>query len=77
MTELFNNSEFLITLALFLACAAIVVGLGWLERRPRKDLTPRLIPTTPVLLVFGFVGLLALVHLLNMYGIHTGNRPRI
>ena len=77
MTELFNNSEFLITLALFLACAAIVGVLGWLERRPRKDLTPRLIPTTPVLLVFGFVGLLALVHLLNMYGIHTGNRPRI
>ena len=77
MTELFNNVEFLITLALFLACAAIVGALGWLERRPRKDLTPRLIPTTPILLVFGFVGLLALVHLLNMYGIHTGNRPRI
>ena len=76
MTDLFNNSEFLITLAVFLACAAVVGLMAWLERRPRKTLSPRLIPTTPVLLIFGFIGLLALVHLANMYGIQTGNRPR-
>ena len=77
MLELANNSEFLVTLAVFLACAAIVGYVAWLERRPRTSLTPRLIPTTPVILIFGFIGLLALVHLANLYGIHTGNRPRL
>ena len=77
MIELFNNSEFLITLAVFLVCIAIVGYTSWVERRPRKSLTPRLIPTTPVILIFGFIGLLALVHLANMYGIHTGNRRRL
>ena len=77
MTELFSDTEFLITLAAFLVCAAIVGYMSFLERRPRKALEPRLIPTTPVLLIFGFIGLLALVHLGNMYGISTGNRPRI
>jgi len=76
MTELFSDSEFIITLAIFLACAAIVGTLAWLERRPRTSLTPRLIPTTPVLLIFGFIGLLALVHLANMYGIHTGRNRK-
>ncbi|MCA3555003.1 hypothetical protein [Aestuariivirga sp.] len=76
MFDLFANSEFAVTLAIFLACAAVVGFLAWLERRPRKSLTPRLIPTTPVLLIFGFIGLLALVHLANLYGIQTGRAPR-
>lgn len=76
MLDLFANSEFAITIAIFIACAAIVGVLAWLERRPRKTLTPRLIPTTPLLLLFGFIGLLALVHLANLYGIHTGRAPR-
>ena len=76
MLDLFANSEFAITIAIFIACAAIVGVLAWLERRPRTSLTPRMIPTTPVILIFGFIGLLALVHLANMYGIQTGNRPR-
>ena len=77
MTELLNNSEFVITLAIFLVSASVIGYMSWLERRPRKSLSPRLIPTTPVILVFGFVGLLALVHLANLYGIQTGNRPRL
>lgn len=76
MSELFSNLEFIITLGIFLAAAAAIGVIGWLERRPRTSLTPRLIPTTPILLVFAFIGLLALVHLANMYGIHTGNRTR-
>jgi hypothetical protein len=76
MTELFSNLEFVITIAVFLLAACAIGVIGWLERRPRKSLTPRLIPTTPILLVFAFIGLLALVHLANMYGIHTGNRTR-
>jgi amino acid transporter len=69
-----NPVEFWITAAVMLAAAAAVGFIAWLERRPRRRLMPSLIPTTPVLLVFGFIGLLALVHLLNLYGIHTG-RP--
>lgn len=76
MHELTSNIEFMITLAIFLASAGVVGYVSWLERRPRKNLTPRLFPTTPVILIFGFIGLLALVHLANMYGIHTGNRRR-
>jgi hypothetical protein len=33
-----------------------------------------MIPTTPALMVFGFIALLALVHLVNLYGIKTGRR---
>ena len=76
MLDLFANSEFTITFAVFVVCAAIVGYVAWLERRPRKSLTPRLLPTTPVLLIFGFIGLLALVHLANMYGIHTGRASK-
>jgi hypothetical protein len=67
-----DPTEFWITLAIFAASAVIIGLMAWLERRPRTDFSPRLIPTTPILLVFGFVGLLALVHLLNLWGIHTG-----
>jgi hypothetical protein len=66
--------EFSLTLAIFLAAAAVVAGMSYLERRPRTSLNPRLLPTTPVLLVAGLVGLLAFVHLLNLWGIHTGRQ---
>ena len=72
MPPALNPLEFWLTLGVFLACAGIVGSMAWLERRPRHSFEPRLLPTTPVLLVFGFFGLLALVHLLNLYGIHTG-----
>lgn len=65
-------SELLITLGIFFTAASVVGWMVILERRPRHGLNPRLIPTTPILLVAGFIGLLALVHLLNLYGIHTG-----
>lgn len=77
MTELFSNTEALITFAVLLASAVVVAYMSWLERQPRKSLEPRLLPTLPVILVFGFIGILALVHLANMYGIQTGNRPRL
>ncbi len=66
--------EFWITIGVFLLSAGMIAFLSWLERRPRKSLNPRLIPTTPVIILFGFIGLLALVHLANLYGIHTGRR---
>lgn len=64
--------EFLTTFAVFTACLAGVGTLAWLEKRPRVSLQPRMLPTTPLMLAAGFVGLLALVHLLNLAGVHTG-----
>ncbi len=42
------------------------------ERRPKTDLRPSLIPTTPVLYVCVLVGVLAGIHVLNLLGLHTG-----
>lgn len=67
-----NPAELWITVAVLAVSIAVVVWMVLLERRPRQSLAPRLLPTTPIMLVFGFIGLLALVHLLNLYGIQTG-----
>lgn len=69
-----DSFQFWITVGVFLLSAALIAYLSWLERRPRQSLEPRLIPTTPVIIIFAFIGLLALVHLANLYGIHTGRR---
>ena len=57
---------------IFLAALALIIRMVIIERRPRSNLNPRLIPTTPVLIISGFVALLALVHLANLVGLHTG-----
>jgi hypothetical protein len=58
-------------LALGLALVAIMV---WIERRPRKSLDPRLLPTTPLMFLGAFICLVAVVHIANTFGIHTGRR---
>ena len=50
----------------------LVAVMVWIERRPRKSLDPRLVPTTPLMFVGAFISLVALVHIVNIYGIHTG-----
>jgi uncharacterized membrane protein len=56
-------------LTLGLALVAIMV---WLERRPRKSLEPGLVPTTPLMFLGAFICLVAVVHIVNTLGIHTG-----
>lgn len=51
---------------------ALVATMVWIEKRPRKSLDPRLVPTTPLMFVGAFICLVALVHIVNIYGIHTG-----
>jgi hypothetical protein len=58
-------------LALGLALVAI---MAWIERRPRKSLDPRLLPTTPLMFLGAFICLVAVVHIANTFGIHTGRR---
>ena len=58
-------------LALGIALIAIMV---WLEKRPRKSLGPRMLPTTPLMFLGVFICLIAVVHIVNTFGIHTGRR---
>lgn len=71
---MFTSIDFWITIGVLILSAALIGYLSWLEKQPRKRLEPRLIPTTPAIILFAFIGLLALVHLANLYGIHTGRR---
>ena len=54
------------------AALLVIARMVVLEKRPRNDLNPRLIPTTPVMIASGFVALLAFIHLINLAGLHTG-----
>jgi len=71
----FSSPELWITLALLLGGAGLTAVMAWLERRPRNSLAPRLLPTTPFLLAGGLIAMLALVHLINLLGLHTGRSP--
>lgn len=52
--------------------AALVAVMVWIEKRPRKTLEPLLVPTTPLMFVGAFICLVAVVHIVNSLGIHTG-----
>ena len=71
-----TSFEFWITVGVFVFSGAMIAYLSILERRPRKRLEPRMIPTTPLIIFFAFVAILALVHLANLYGITTGRSRR-
>jgi hypothetical protein len=70
--ELLASGNFLITLAIALAAMAVVGIVAWREKQPRQSLEPSLVPATPVMLFSGIIALLAIVHLVNLLGIHTG-----
>ena len=72
MSEAFSSPELWITLAALALGAGLAGTMAWLERRPRKSLTPGLLPTTPFLFMGGLIAILALVHLVNLWGVHTG-----
>ena len=67
-----------IAMEVFLTVAALIGGLVlsvamvWLERRPRRGLDPRLLPTTPFMFVGILLVILAVVHTLSLLGVaHT------
>ena len=68
--------EFFFTAALFVLAVAFAGVMSWVERRPRTGLSPRLLPTTPLLLAAILVAVLAGSHLLSMWGIQHGRFPR-
>jgi hypothetical protein len=64
------NGELLITVAGFLGGLGLAGWMFWLEKHPRQDLRPRLLPTTLILLLGGLIALGAGVHLLAIAGFH-------
>jgi uncharacterized membrane protein YbhN (UPF0104 family) len=66
MFDLIHNLQFLITSGILLASLALVGFLIWQEKRPRKNLMPGLLPTTPILMLAAIVFLLTAVHLVHI-----------
>jgi hypothetical protein len=66
------STQLAITLGILAVGAGTTGAMVFLEKRPRRGLNPRLIPTTPILIASGFVTVLAIVHLVNLLGVHTG-----
>jgi hypothetical protein len=66
MSELIQNPQFLITSTILVAALALVGFLVWQEKRPRKNLMPSMLPTTPLFLFTGIVILLTAVHLFHI-----------
>ncbi len=69
-----NNVGMLFTYGGLALGAGLVAVMAWLERRPRKTLDPKLVPTTPLMFLGAFICLVAVVHIVNTFGIHTGRR---
>ena len=53
------------TLALLAVGIALVAAMAWRERRPRKSLSPPLLPSRPFLFLGAIVTVVAAVHLLT------------
>jgi hypothetical protein len=69
-----DPTELWMTFAALFLGAGLAAAMAIIERRPRNSLDPHPIPTTPLLFVGTLIGLMALVHLLNLWGIHTGRQ---
>ena len=69
-----------ITVGMLLTYGGLAFGVGlvaimaWLEKRPRKSLNPRMLTTTPLIFLGAFICLVAVIHIVNSFGIHTGKR---
>jgi hypothetical protein len=61
-----------VTLAALALGLALVASMVWLQHRPKQTLDTSLLPTTPLMIAGAFIVLLAVVHLINLWGIHTG-----
>jgi hypothetical protein len=73
MQNIIYSQQFIITSLVFATAVGSGIGLALYDRRPRESLTPPMLPTIPLLLISGLVALLALVHLVNLFGVKTGS----
>lgn len=63
-------SEIAITWSVFGFGVLLVVLMCWRESRPSKSMEVSIWPTTPFLLAGAFIAVLAVVHLLTLYGVN-------
>ena len=68
------NTDFWVSFAALIGGLLVMVQMYRIERRPRGSLSPRLFPTTLLLLLGLLVALGAGAHLLTMVGIHPPQR---
>ncbi len=73
MQNIIYSQQFIVTALVFAAALGSGVGLALYDRRPRESLSPPMLPTIPLLLISGLIALLALVHLVNLFGVKTGS----
>jgi hypothetical protein len=55
-----------VTLAVLVAASAVVGLMAWIEKKPKTELQPRLLPTTLIMIIFGITSLMALFHLVDV-----------
>lgn len=65
-------SEITVTWAVFGFGILLVVAMCWRESGPRKSMEVSIWPTTPFLLGGAFIAILAVVHLMTLYGLKPG-----
>lgn len=63
-------SEIALTWSVFGFGVALVVLMCWRESKPKKSMEVSIWPTTPFLLAGAFLAVLAVVHLLTLYGVN-------
>ncbi len=63
-----------LTVGALVAGLALTGAMSLIERRPRKSLEPRLLPTTPFMFAGAVIAILAAVHLLTVLGIQLPRR---
>jgi hypothetical protein len=61
-----------ITLGVLGGAIALYVLASRHDARPADPLKPRLIPWKLVIIALGFIAFVALIHLVNLFGIDTG-----
>jgi len=66
--------EMTLTVGALVAGLALMGAMSVLERRPRQNLDPRLVPTTPLMFAGALVAILAAVHLLTVLGVQLPKR---
>jgi hypothetical protein len=66
VSDLIDNPQFLVTTGILVAALLLVGFLVWQEKRPRQDLMPSLLPTTPLFLLAAIVILMTAVHLVHI-----------
>ncbi len=66
--------EMALTLGTLAAGLVLMGTMSFIEHRPRKDLEPRLLPTTPFMFAGAVIAILAVVHLLTVFGVQLPRR---